>query len=842
MQDNYDRLKYACTLTDTQLTEVEGMLEKEQKCNKSLQEKIDQMLASNHKKDEIEAQLKKQLGQEQLLKKTADSKITALSSELQDCRSELEELQRKFSNQQQYVMEQTTNLYVTQEKVEVLQNENHNLQAINDNCERELVFLKEENSRILSDLFNAKEESQHSQQNLKDLYSQYGDLQNELQDLKRILEEKENFNLQREIKSEATLAQHKKLIDYLQLKIEDFTQKKKKTFADKIFGNHNLSSASRKENIGPAAVETSILYRTLQEELRREQLKSKSLQEQLKKLQQKESSVHTRSPLQSKGNQKDDQKENLVLESPKKQKKSDKPNLQPIDTVDNGNSGTAKYLQSHHRFELALQEVSDDSMLCLACNKPMLSGSAYWKCRECKNAAHRKCRKDVKSACADIGAILSAASGDQKTDTLKTADVEVSAPPEIDVDAESIGTFSYEGKLDDNDIAFCNDILTNANKFSTLVFPVPQSSCSTALEVACAYEIDENKILLLGCSTGLYALNIEKQSLVQIAGVDSISCISVSQSLAKVIMVGSNGESLYQCDLRHLQSRCQASASLKPALEASVLELPFANRISTEKWKLVQISEEAEQPLDTVAIGATSVRIIILKYDIKQQKFKPVRALDTATPVSSILFTRHTAIVSSDKFFEIDLVSYGAEEFVDVADQTLSHTQNCQPVVTIRISKNEFLLCFMECGIFVDVYGCRSRPYDLNWEHTPCGFIFRAPFLYVAHFQSVQIIRLYRSYSNELMNASAPRSQKDLDADVDDVSRDPQLKRSYLQFYMPTLLTESGKFNVFMMAIQKTTGLQEIYHLDARKTLKGQHNESLDTISSVATSVTLDNP
>lgn len=66
----------------------------------------------------------------------------------------------------------------------------------------------------------------------------------------------------------------------LQLKVEDLSAKKKKTLADKIFG----SSSNTKENIQPSDVESSILYRALKEELRREQKLSKSLQEQLDQL------------------------------------------------------------------------------------------------------------------------------------------------------------------------------------------------------------------------------------------------------------------------------------------------------------------------------------------------------------------------------------------------------------------------------------------------------------------------------------------------------------------------------------------------------------------------------
>lgn len=494
----------------------------------------------------------------------------------------------------------------------------------------------------------------------------------------------------------------------------------------------------------------------------------------------------------------------------------------------------------------------------MACSLPILAGSPYWKCKECKEVTHRKCRSDVTTSCGGIGELIASAGlnendkENQQLQKKETIDLN-SKELELDLDSISVGKYSYEGKLDTVDSGttssdgislddgrdkdYKGSLILNVNDYH-----MQGSGDYGVLEVNCAYEMEENKILLLGCQNGMYALHIKTEQnptarLIQIAGIDSVSCIAISVPLAKAILIGSQGESLYQCDFRQLLSKSQANAGMKPLLEASVLDLPFANRTSSEKWQLVKISSEAENALDSVAIAATSTRIVILKYDIKLQKFKPVRALDTATSVSAILFTRHTAIVSSDKFYEIDLDSYGAEEFVDLSEQSLSHTVNCQPVVAVRISRQEFLLCFMECGIFVDEYGCRSRPYDINWEYTPTGFMYREPFLYVSHFQSIQIIRLHRSYSRETAIAASSTAHKDNSGDAD--KHGPDFKRVYLPSYMPTLLTESGKINLYSLALQKETGLHEVYHLDALQAFRNKLNDSQETISSIATSVTL---
>lgn len=838
LKDNYERLKYACTVTDNQLTEVEAMLEKEQKSNKAHQEKLDRLYSQLREKEQVESELKAKLRDEQCLKRDLESKTASLSQEVQNQHTALEEMKNKLVEQQQQLVEQTAALFATQERVEVLQNENQSTQVLNENLERELILLKEENAGILSDLFHAKEEVQRLQQNLADSLASNAELHGELQDLKRILEEKENFFLQRDIKSEATLAQHKKLIDYLQLKVEDLTQKKKKTFADKLFGHHSNAVPNKKEL--QSTIENSILYRTLQEELKREKMRCKTLQEQLDKLQEVGVSTLRRSPLKAKENQMAVQSEvnENSRKTPTKQTRSQEGDQIKGDhfaSSPNSNK-SANYVPSHHRFELSLQETNSGTDNCVVCQNAIVAGSPFWKCRVCKDPVHRKCRGAAKNDCGGVSQLLSGnANIGSSANSIVALAQEPSAPLEVDLDTESIGKYSYEAKIDEPDAGNSKPLPGASCDKNTLIFAIPHIENETPIQVACAYEIEENQILLLGCNTGLYALHIHSKNLVHIAGIDAVSCIAISQPLAKAIMVGSHGESLYQCDFRHLQSRCQSNACLKPALEASILELPFANRTSAEKWQLVQISQENDQPLDTVAIAATSNRIVILKYDIKYQKFKPVRALDTATAVTSILYTRHSAIVTSDKFFEIDLTTYGAEEFVDVSDKSLSHAHDYTPISALRISKHEFLLCFMECGIFVDEYGCRSRPYDIHWEYTPCGFLYREPFLYVAHFQSVQILRIHRSFSQEIGSTAA---QKDSDADIDDSNR-PHFKRCYLPLYMPTLLTGSSKLDAFALAIQKSNGMQEIHHLEAMQTFKQQHNDSIETISSVGTSLTM---
>ncbi|XP_030385386.1 citron Rho-interacting kinase [Scaptodrosophila lebanonensis] len=812
LKENFERLKYACSLTDDQLTEVEAMLETEQQRNKTQQTQLDACHAKLRERNDQLAQLRKDFAEQESGRRVAEQRKQVLTVELEELKLNIQELQKKLIAQQGQLVEQTNALFGVQESAELLGGQNANYQAQNTELERELFSLKEENARILSDLFHRKEELNGVQAELKEQLSNIADLHDEIDELQEMLTEKEQFYVQRDIKAEATLAQHKKLIDYLQLKVEDLSAKKKKTLADKIFG----SSSSTKENISPNDVESSILYRALKEELRREQKLSKALQEQLDQL---NGTAILRSPRKSTVSS----SENRGAEEPKQRPVSiaaipRSPSKKHQSTVKRATSqvlesktskahklhnqetkGDQPLEKSHHRFELALQESKKDAVDCLVCEQPIIVGSPYWRCKECKSVAHRKCRGDVTATC-----------GHKPT-----------APP---ADEISI-TPSHSSSLDTIDNLTNNG--SGGDYAGTLIY---NASMDDPLEVNCAFEVAE-KLLLLGCNKGLYAYHVDGKRLLHIAGIESVSFVSISQRLAKAIMVGGAGEKLYQCDYRQLESRCQStSACHKPALETCVIELPLANRTATEKWKLVQISNESENALDSVAIAATSMRIVILKYDLKLHKFKPVRALDTATPVTSIFYTRHSAIVSSDKFYEIDLDNYAAEEFIDLADKSLQHTSNCQPFVAVRISRQEYLLCFAECGVFVDEFGCRSRPYDLNWVYAPTGFMYREPFLYVAHYQYVQIIRLHRSYSKELAKGHNGDGER---------NETPDLQRVYLAQYMPTLLANSGETNLYALSIDQEPGTQQIFYFDALRAFKNKLNISIETISSVATSVTL---
>uniref|UniRef100_A0A2K5Y585 Citron Rho-interacting kinase n=1 Tax=Mandrillus leucophaeus TaxID=9568 RepID=A0A2K5Y585_MANLE len=71
-------------------------------------------------------------------------------------------------------------------------------------------------------------------------------------------------------------------------------------------------------------------------------------------------------------------------------------------------------------------------------------------------------------------------------------------------------------------------------------------------------------------------------------------------------------------------------------------------------------------------------------------------------------------------------------------------------VVILRYNENLSKYCIrkvspgpcLEFGVFVDSYGRRSRTDDLKWSRLPLAFAYREPYLFVTHFNSLEVIEI----------------------------------------------------------------------------------------------------
>lgn len=254
-------------------------------------------------------------------------------------------------------------------------------------------------------------------------------------------------------------------------------------------------------------------------------------------------------------------------------------------------------------------------------------------------------------------------------------------------------------------------------------------------DVNCLFELSK-ETRVLGTDKGLYSCTHGK--ILHISGLNKVHQISLLTSNHLILMIVDTNRILIKCDSRHLTNLTECAPCVNPTLKYSLVNVSNLNG-----FHIFEVSDLAKSPMLCVA---TSKQLIIMMYDLTVQDFKPLRILDTAEPTSCILFTEHSLIIGANKFFEVDLVNFEADEFLDASDLALTHAIKCSsigsfPLAIQQISKNpaEFLVCFKEFATFVDEFGRSSRNNDLKWNHLPLAFHYNGPYLYVVHFTAVEI-------------------------------------------------------------------------------------------------------
>lgn len=277
------------------------------------------------------------------------------------------------------------------------------------------------------------------------------------------------------------------------------------------------------------------------------------------------------------------------------------------------------------------------------------------------------------------------------------------------------------------------------------------------------------------------------------------------------MLISENGKQLLQCDLRQLETRAKASVCLNTGLDYVTVDLKEILNAG-DSLRFVRIFDNTERDqaiIEPIAIAVTHTQIIILQYNVKKNYFVAITALDTATPVKSIHFTPFTAIVSSDKFFEIDLNKFNAEEFLDLSE--LFHTVTARPFNTFKINADNYLMCFNEFGIFVDEFGCRKPAAELKWTKAmPTAFVYRAPILYVFSTDGIQLMRIHKSTGDELS--------------ADEIT--------FIAMNEPRFGGNCEKYGIYAVSMA-VSGVKQIIRIDGAKVLRNcVRFDSIETIQS----------
>lgn len=320
--------------------------------------------------------------------------------------------------------------------------------------------------------------------------------------------------------------------------------------------------------------------------------------------------------------------------------------------------------------------------------------------------------------------------------------------------------------------------------------------------------------LFKGCTSGLKSFNVNTERLIHVANIDSVTCISIRKSFAKCLVIAENGEKLLQIDAEILKQRAQAEECLNRGIEYTELDLPCINKATNDLWRFVKIDDRQNRKIDNpIAIAGTNTQIIILQYDINTKYFLAIRSL--VTEVSNVLFTPHTAILSANKYVEIDLQTLEAEEFLDfLSDETLHVAKKLKPMNAFLINDHKYLLCFEKFGIFVDENGCRARTKsdqpieNLRWIRRANGFAYRAPLLFVSCDDGIQVIRLNKT---------------SLEGE--------ELKDTFIYTENVRIMGTAGKHGIFTLS-KADKRIKQMARINGLEALKRTRADSIDTLAS----------
>ncbi|KAG8039843.1 hypothetical protein G9C98_000572 [Cotesia typhae] len=824
---NIDLLKETCTVLEEQLTDYERLTsDHETRENTLIQDKMrlqKELEAVEQKLREAKAVQ----NEEKTKRLLAERAIERLESESSDIESERNGLHSQRDHYKKMAQDLNKQVGVLTARCGELQCDLAELKRSLEAARGESVVVKEECSQHLTRLHEMKDINQDLMSDLQSSIDQGQELRFRIVELENVLDEMRQFYQEHELKSEGTRQQQTKLIDYLQLKLEECS-KKKKTVCDKIF------KSKQKENIVPIGTGMPVGYRELENQLTRERAKVKALTEQLLAYKAAAASSAPVSP--SSG-------------SPEPRKHTPQSNTEEENNLSRQMSNQRIRHNIPHRFNL---ELSMRAGKCAACLEPIQFGKRSAICSECQILTHLKCSllvpancglpgdfakhlgktwktsgESISTLCSSVqtltidkpdfgefnpkhlrsneGIIAESwvkipgrgkASWDRKylrlegtslciyehkpsqgmapiskmeltdkssygftiTEEVSSAEVPGTAksdlPYIIRVESNTSNTCWPTSRLDImalsqiekktwvnalKSIAHQNGTRENAkNAMLQTVLKLEKNR----LDLNCIVELEQENTLLIGAEEGLYSYQpAHSKMLTAIRGVKRVHQLSLHPHLNLALMIAGEDRQLVCCDLRQLKNNAVAAECSRPAISVTGI------LTGSDSCHLYQLEGD-------VLCAATASCVILLKWrsDSERGEFIAIKEIETQEPCSCAIFTKRNLIVGCQKFFQIDLKDYMIDDFPEEDDSSIKAALagvaklGIFPVAVLNVSTSaqstELLLCYNEFGVFVNECGQRTRSIDPTWSHLPFSFAFCKPYLFIAHFSSVEVIKL----------------------------------------------------------------------------------------------------
>ena len=262
---------------DDQVTDFESIKDKLENKIQKIEEDKRELDSKLDKEREETRKAKVAVNEEKSHKIMTESKIKELKKRLEESEKEHEEAKRCHDK---HLGEYKALCQKLSDTLEDLTKDNASKEQFGKLNERAKSVLEVENKQLkeeltdkITQLHSHKESNFKLNQVVEEAIEKIKTKNEELDDLQIKMETESRMSREKSLRLESTQAQQSKLIDFLQTKVANL-EGRKKTFADKIFGN--------KEN-RPASNSVPVAYGDLEGLLEKEKAKSKKLSAQLDK-------------------------------------------------------------------------------------------------------------------------------------------------------------------------------------------------------------------------------------------------------------------------------------------------------------------------------------------------------------------------------------------------------------------------------------------------------------------------------------------------------------------------------------------------------------------------------
>ncbi|KAK6619877.1 hypothetical protein RUM44_006277 [Polyplax serrata] len=759
--EDYDKF------TTTQAQKIERLTQEKA----SLQKEMEKVQNELHSTRQI-------LNEEKSLKLRAEQRVVVVEDNVAEKESFIAKLEQDLCSCNILINNMKTELSEYEEKVTLYENEIKEGRQMYDALEGECQWLKKEASSYLTNMYTLRESNYKITQDLEEEHHMVEALQERICDLQNIISELEAFYKQREVKDEATKQQQNKLIAFLQEKLGD--TKKKKSLSDVLFRTRN------KENVFPATSPAS--SRNVSNRLLGNKASGKNLQNsptakeavsQLVKsptsqyyFRRKISKRRMRHNIPhrftnqtqirdgtcgvcqsqiSRSSQCSSCTQCKILAHPK------------CAIIAPKTCGLPQGLVKHYAKSVVKSNSNDDSPVkggegehqgptaVEGWVKLLNSSKTAWD-RKYARLEHGKIivfeqnSERVIDLCQEGSHLIVGESveSDELPNTAKTNipfTIKIATIPETTCWPEQVHYLMTLTSADKtkwlmalNSIALASPATEKEKYHGSIIRSFPKD---LAPNFNCMVQINE-KLAILGAEDGIYSLklHISTAEPVKIGGVSRVHQINLSPQLGIAVMIAEEDRRLLMCDHRALVSNAEAASCANPR----IVVRPIEAGLESENCLLFSISPTIEG--NVYMTVATSNKLFILKWCLKNSEFLQAKVLDTLHPCNCVLYTTHSVVVGCDKFFEIELSDFSAQEFLDSSLKSLAFWRiGSFPMQIFQVSRDEFLLCFNEFGVFVNESGNKTQC-DLKWNKVPCDFAYCKPFLFVIHMSSVEVIRV----------------------------------------------------------------------------------------------------